>query len=95
MQTRGSWPVGSSLRFTPEISDMANCAQLAGTAVIVLSRPQLMQAPKGQSTEPQLRQLVYSFAAAGEGWVLPEHLEPLPAPVARSNRLANWAVRKF
>ena len=96
MQTHRSWPVGTSLRFTPEIVIMPDYAHLAGTAVIVLSRPQLMRAPQGPDRKPQLRQLVYSFAAAGEGWVLPAHLESLPSPISRNaDKPAQWAIRKF
>lgn len=96
METHRNWPVGTSLRFTREIATLPNCAHLAGTAVIVLSRPQLMRPPQGPEDHPQLRQLVYSFVAGGEGWVLPSHLEPLPPETERqASKPATGMVRKF
>ena len=95
MQTHRSWPVGTSLRFAADIAEIADCAHLAGSAVIVLSRPQLMRPPHHEDRAPELRQLVYSFAAAGEGWVLPGHLEALPSPILRSDRAHSSAIRKF
>lgn len=96
MQTHRSWPVGTSLRFTADISALPDCAYLAGTAVIVLGRPQLMRPAQGAGKDPQLRQLVYSFAAAGEGWVLPAHLEPLPAPSSRDpGKTVRGVIRRF
>lgn len=95
MQTHRSWPVGTSLRFASEITDIPDCAHLAGTAVIVLSRPQLMRPPNANDQDPQLRQLVYAFAAAGEGWVLPGHLEALPSPIQRRISTRQSALRKL
>ncbi|TXH03583.1 MAG: hypothetical protein E6R07_12100 [Nevskiaceae bacterium] len=96
MQEHRNWPVGVSLRFAPEIAALPDCGHLAGTAVIVLSRPQLLQSPLGRDLAPELRQLVYSFAAAGEGWVLPSHLEALPPTLeTEALRAPGRAMRRF
>jgi len=80
MKSGSQWPIGSTLRFTNQVTDLPGCAHLCQTAVIVLSDAKLIMPPSSNDKEgPQLRQRVYAFAAGSEGWVLPEHLELIPA----------------
>jgi hypothetical protein len=95
MQPQTHWPVGSSLRFSAEVATLPGCAHLAKTAVIVLTPPEFLTAPAGRGQgEPEMRQLVYAFAAGGEGWVLPEHLEPIPVTMLAAYRSKRWPVKK-
>jgi len=95
MKSSSQWPVGSTLRFSAAVASIPGCDYLVGSAVIVLSDPKLVVPPSNNGKDgPQLRQRVYAFAAGSEGWVLPTHLEPIPASSLPPERPSHSSSRQ-
>ncbi len=95
MQSPIYWPVGSSLRFTAEAANTPGCDALVGTAVLVLTPPQVLPAARSpDKTQPLLEQKVYAFAASVETWVRTDLLEPIPVSMISAYRSKRWPVQK-
>lgn len=95
MQPPIYWPVGSSLRFTPEIANSPECGDLVGTLVLVLTPPRELKTVRASKTAGRLlEQKVYAFAAGEETWVQTDLLEPIPVSMLSAYRSRRWPVQK-
>lgn len=95
MQSPIYWPIGSSLRFTPEIAERLGCAYLVETLALVLTPPRQSTAVDSSNlAKTILEQKVYAFAAGVETWVETDLLEAIPISMMSAYRSRRWPVQK-